>query len=212
MSQWKQASTGVMGGLNEDENPAALGDGELTIAQNIARYGDMVGTRPGLVRPGTSEDYDAALADAAAIQGMFEYRQNFDEGRQLLAVSSFDPGGGSVGSVMYNDSAALPAGPTITLGADNLWIFATHNNLAWGAGGALNDGFWHWDGNTANAPVALAVLDSAAATLSPKFVIAWRQYLLINGLRGGVLADNNPASTRYLEFGEDPTAAASWPV
>ena len=108
------------------------------------------------------------------------------------------------------DDAVLPA---ITVGTDNLWTFALHNNLLWAAGGAATDDLWTWNGDqaTPTAPVIRALTDKASTNrLRPKFIKEWRNYLLINGLRGGVSDTNNPALSRYHTFGSDPTADGNW--
>lgn len=212
MGRYEQFTANLTGGLHQDENPAHLEDDELTECTNIALYDTMVGTRPGTVRPGAGEDYETALSEANPIQGMFEYRKNFDEGRVLIAIADHTSAPATSARVFYEDGARLPIGSAavITAGANNIWTFTEHNNLLVAAGGAAADDVWYWDGNVANPPVTIAIVDSAAARIRPQYVFAWNNYLFINGMRGGVLADNNPSATRYANFAQDVTLASSW--
>ena len=205
-------------GLNEDKNPHGLKAEELTIAKNVARRStNLVGTRPGCVALDSGEDYEDAIRSAAAIQGAIEYRKDFDEGRALIVVADL-PGAGTFpnSKISYEDDARLDDAttPVITAGANNKWTFAIHNNVLWAAGGAAADDIWTWDGDstTPSAPVVAALTDKASGSrLRPKYVKAWRGYLLLNGLRGGTSNTNNPALSRYQDFGTDPTVDANWP-
>lgn len=222
MPRYRKQTTGVLAGLNEDENPHVLRDNELTKARNVARFGRDIGTRPGLVRPSASEDYENALAAAGPVQSLFEYRQNFDEGRRLLAVSESAGGTASAqgAGVFYEDAAELDLNANsvrVTNGQDHIWSFAEHQNNLFAAGGeftsaASADDIWHWDGNVANAVNVLALTDSNGDRIRPKYIFNFGGYMLINGMRGGTLPDNNPAATRYHTFGADPTSVNSWPA
>ncbi len=200
--------TGPFRGLNQTENPGSLRPGDLTTALNVTMTGDMTGTRPGVVRPGSGEDYESAIDEGNEIQGMYEHRENFDTGRHLIAVSDNTDGK----NISYEDDARLTTGPTITAGQDNIWTFTSHENLTWGAGGGNGDQLWHWDGVVGNAPIAIDLKDSINVTLEPLYVKSWRGYMLVNGLRDGVLPDNNPMVTRYCTFATDPTVVANWHV
>lgn len=210
---FKNFTTGQLLGLNEDPNPQRLEDGELTRARNVSRTGNMVGTRPGAVRPGSLEDYENQNDENKPIQGLWEYRQNFDTGRQLLTIAEhtdYDDSG-----IFYEDDGRLPKGgawPTMSTGQDNVWTFASFQNQMFAAGGAATDDFITWDGNTANSAVTVDVQDSAPASVRPQYVFAWNNYILMNGMRGGVLADNNPMASRYCDFGADPTVPANWNI
>jgi len=197
---------GPFGGLNEDENPHALDPSDLIVANNVVRRGRTIGTRPGTVREPASSEYENATTGDNPIQGLYEHRENSDTGRHLIAVG-YD---GIGQNVFYDDASLLPDDAVISEGADYPWTFATHNNKTYGAGGAAADDFWMWDGNTATGAADIAIVDSAAARIRPQYVYAWENYLFINGLRGGVLADNNPATTRFCSFGTDPTVVGNW--
>lgn len=221
MPKYQTQTTGVLAGLNEDENPHSLKDNELTKGQNLARFGREMGTRPGLVRPGSAEDYENALADAGPVQGLFEYRQNFDAGRRLLAVSESSGGNASAqgAGVFYEDAAELDLNTNsvrVTNGQDHLWSFAENQNNLFAAGGeftsaASADDIWYWDGTVGNAVNVLALTDSSGNRIRPKFIINFGGYMVINGMRGGTISDNNPAVTRYATFGAAPTSTNSWP-
>ena len=215
MGRYQQQTIGPLRGLNEDEDPHILKPNDLVTASNVARFGTMVGTRPGTVRPGSGEDYEAANDESKPIQGMYEWRSDFDASRKLLCVAEhtdFAVGTVTGSGVFYQDDERFAQGGTLTVGADKIWHMTEHNDLIWGAGGADTDSFWHLDpSNVANAPTALAIPCSAGAAY-PQYVISWRNYLLANGLRGNTVADCNPASTRFCTLGSDPTVAASWAV
>ena len=49
MGRYQQQTIGPLRGLNEDEDPHILKPNDLVTANNVARYGTMVGTRPGTV-------------------------------------------------------------------------------------------------------------------------------------------------------------------
>jgi len=206
---------GPLRGLNEDENPHSLEQGELVQAMNIAKRGVSVGTRPGTRRP--SDEFVTAITDALPVQGLVEYRQDFDTGRRLIALANHTTG--DTNFLHYNSNSRITtAAVTLTAANANQWVFAEFRNRLYGAGGpraavAGNDNFWHWDGNVANPITALAITAGAADAgngLRPMVVFGFRNYLLVNGLRGGTLAGDNPSCTRYCDFGTDPTVAANW--
>ena len=214
---YRVQTLGPLGGLNEDENPHSLRPDELTKAINVARFGNDVGTRPGLVQLGSGEDYENQLAQVASadvpIQGLHEHLEDFNTGRHLLAVANTSSGM----RVHFEDADDLGAGPSMTAGVDNVWTFARHRNRTWGAGGAhtsggTGDDFWYWEGDasTPTAPQVLAITDSGGQRIRPKYVFEYRNYLLINGLRGNTIDDNNAAATRFPTFNSDPTNTANW--
>ena len=205
---WQTINLGPFRGLNQDENPHTVGSNELIDALNVVRHGSTLGTRPGTQLEASGKQYDAALTDAKAVTGMHEHRENVDSERHLLVMSKRTTGGAA--NIFHEHDAVLPTAGTITHDKDNIWTFATHNNKTWMAGGATSDSFFHWAGDTGVAPTVLAPLDSAGATLDPKYVFAWRNHLFINGLVGGVLSDNNPSATRFNEPNTDPTTAVNW--
>lgn len=207
---WNRVQLYPLGGLNENENPHALRDDELALAINVARVGDRVGTRPGISRPSSGQDYETALAGENPIQRLYEYRKDFDEGRRLLAVSEAASGNDHIAYDDGNELDLTTNSVTLTPGQDNIWSFTTHGNVLYGAGAESSYSLLFWDGTVANPVDSVVIPDSAAATLQPKFVKSWRNYMLINGLVGGVLADNNPAATRYCDFATDPQTAANW--
>jgi hypothetical protein len=201
---WRTFSTGVLGGLNENENPHSLEPNELVEAFNCWRTGDSVGTRPGTVREGSGAEYESQCSTGAAITGMVEYRQNFDAARAHIVVSG--------ANIHYQDGATLPSGPTITAGLDNKWTFALHNNLLWGMGGGPNDDAWAWDGNTGNAPSTITLTDKTSGqNFRAQYVFTWRNYMLASGFRVATQSNSiNPSIVRYCTFGADPELDASW--
>jgi hypothetical protein len=73
-----------LGGLNEDENPAAIQPDQLRVALNCARLGSLTGTRPGLVR---DSEYDGAIADTPNVIGIGEFRKDRDTTRTLVVIT-----------------------------------------------------------------------------------------------------------------------------
>ena len=213
-------------GLNQDENPDSLATGELVEAQNVGRFGNMVGTRPGAAPLASSADYENALTGTPVIRGAHEYRKNFDEGRALIVIAE-NPGAGTFPAqkIWYQDDARLDDSvvPTITHGSDYIYSMGTHANVLYATGGppgqasAVTEDMWKWDGDstTPSAPEVVTLTDKGTgATLRPKFVKPWRNFLLINGLQqtdANRTASNNPSVTRYATFGADPGNDASWP-
>jgi len=206
-------------GLNQDENPDSLESGELTQALNAARRGTFVGTRPGVVALDSGEDYENAVDEGNAIRGAHEYRQNFDQGRVLITIADHTTGT----KIFYEDGSQLPSGasdPTINADQDYIYSMAVHANQLYCAGGppgrsqVQTEDFWTWDGNTGNAATKLDLTDKGTgAELYPKHVIAWRNYILMNGLQqtsANLTASNNPSVTRFCDFGADPSVDANW--
>jgi hypothetical protein len=213
----------MLKGLHEDENPLHLEQGELVRAENVERRGETVGTRSGTVLD--DEDYDVQLDEGNDIQGIFERRVNFDAGRQLLVVAQHAASGDDVWTdattrIASASNATISDSTTVQ---GNTWTFTEHNNNVFAAGGlrgasgasAGNDDMWWYDGTTITAfsSTGTPILNGAAdgtRGLRPTHVFSWRGYLLINGLRGGTLAGDNPACSRYHDFGTDPTNPANW--
>jgi hypothetical protein len=216
---YKNVTVGPFDGLNLDQNPLAVGKNELRVADEIARRDSWVGTRPGAARLGSGEDYENAITSNPAIQGAVEYRKDFDEGRRLIVVAHSSTANRKV---WYEDAAQLPAisAGTITTNADYIWSFGIHNNLLWGTGGpagrsqVATESIWTWNGDVASGPQERALTNKAdGARLRPKFIRAWRNYVLMSGLQttGGTNTySNNPMVTRFATFSEDPTDDAKW--
>ena len=195
---YQPQNTSVLNGLNEDENPASLLPGQLREATNAARLGNLTGTRPGLVRDTV---YDANITSNPAVQGIHEFRQGRDDGRQLVVVAN-----GKV--YRTEDTEVTSSSPTITAGAQYLWSFANHQSLMYAAGGASGDSIWTWDGNTSNAATARL----AGLGLRPKYVFAKFGVLFLAGFQNGTDFFNNPLVARYSNYGETTTDETSWPT
>lgn len=205
-------------GLNLDDNPDRVGQGELRKALNTGRRDRFVGTRPGVAALGTGEDYENAIDEGNTIRGSFEYRQNFDQGRRLLVIADHTSGN----KLFYEDNARInTAAVTITAASDYIYTLAEHNNVLWGTGGppgrtaAVTESTWSWDGNVAN-PVALRTLTDkgAGVTLRPKFFKSKFGFLLAGGFQettaANQTASNNPFVVRHATFATDPTNDANW--
>ena len=191
----------LMNGLNEDENPAALLPGQLSIATNCCRKGNMTGTRPGIVR---DSEYDATIAGEKHVVGMHEFRQDRDEGRKFVAITN--------GLIYRTDSDQVTktsvSNPLITEGAANLWSFANHQSIMWAAGGASNNHIWTWDGDPSNAAVARLT----GLSLKPRYVFAKWGVLFLSGFRDGTAHYNNPLVARYSDYAATSTDETSWPT
>ena len=188
----------MLNGLNEDENPASLLPGQLREAINTARLGNLTGTRPGLIRDSV---YDANITSNPAVQGIHEFRQGRDDGRQLVVVAN-----GKV--YRTEDTEVTSSSPTITAGSQHLWSFANHQSLMYAAGGNSGDSIWTWDGNTSNAATARL----AGLGLRPKYVFAKFGALFLSGFQTGTDFYNNPLVARYSNYGETTTDETSWPT
>ena len=209
MPRFQSRRLGPFGGLNQNENPHAVPTGDLVEARNVIHRGDTLGSRPGLVLEATGKQYAAVTTGTNPIQGLHEHREGVDAGRHLLAVGD----DGFTQNVFYEDASLIPNSATITGGADNVWTFASHNNITYAAGGASADHFWSFDGNTGVGATQIDVVDSSAVTMLPNYVFAWRNYLFLGGFNPATpTSDNNASSVRFPDFASDPTVAANWKV
>jgi hypothetical protein len=214
MSEFRPYTTGILGGLNENGNPHSLADDDLSLALNTGRFEDEVGTRPGTTRPAAGEDFASWVDEQNVVQGIFEFRKNFDTDRRLLVITEHaaDAGAGKC-AVSYEDDARVNIDgghPLMTAGQNYVWTAAMYQNKMFFAGGDTLDDFCVWDGNVANSLDIVALVDSGANRLRPQYVKAWRNFIFINGLRGQELAENNPAASRFCDFGTDATVVANW--
>lgn len=197
----------ALGGLNENEDPTSLRPNELTEAKNVCRFGLLTGTRPGMGVDAQGE-YQTVIEGEPAVQGIFEWSIDRDATREVVVVA-----GGEIwtGPTVATDQLDKTANSlTITTGANNLWTFADHNDLMYAAGGAAGDSFWYWDGSA--DPDEIAVQNSAAGTLQPLYVFQWKNYMILSGLQGRTLPDDNPMVWRYHNLGSDPTNPTNWPA
>lgn len=212
-------------GLNQDENPDSLQPGELTVADNVIRRGNFVGTRPGLTALGSSTDYENDLTDTPSIEGSYEYRQNFDQARRLFVVGDKDS---SANDIYYEDDANLDLTTNsiaLQVGNGYAYSFTTHQNSMWVTGGptgksqVTNVDMCVWDGAAVSGAGSdldkITLTDKGTTdTLRPKFVRSYKNYLLIGGLQGSggnyPTASNNAACVRYATFATDPTVDANW--
>src|SRR6056297_2115253 len=121
---YKPFTINALGGLNEDENPAALQQDQLRVATNCARLGTLTGTRPGLVR---DTEYDDTISGTPSILGMHEFRKGRDGERSIVTVADD-------GAIYYSDTDTLTVSSvTITSGATaDQWSMAIYQNLLWG--------------------------------------------------------------------------------
>jgi hypothetical protein len=188
-------------GLNEDENPYAVGQTELTDSLNAWKFGSAKGTRPGAVRDTT--DYTAQVT--GPVQGIVEYRYGNDANRELVVVA-----GGDV--LTDSTPTSILGGGTVTTGAANTWTFAQHRQRVYAAGGAAGDWFWYWNG-TGNITEVGPIVDLSATSIYPRYVFQKWNRLFTAGFRtaaGALLTDAsaNPMIVRYSALNDGTV----WPV
>lgn len=192
------------GGLNEDENPLALKPDQLREAINCCRLGNLTGTRPGLVR---DSEFVADIDDSGSetVEGIYEYRQNRDEDRELVVVSK-----GKVYASDDGTALTLSGGLTLTAGAANTWTFANFQNNLWAAGGAAGDDVWTWDGS--GNPTERLDSIFGPGGIHPKYVFSKFQTLFLGGFQnGGTNFYDNALCARYCDYASDATDPLSWP-
>lgn len=207
MSDYKVVSLPVpFRGLNQDENPTALGDADLTEAENIWFRGNSCGTRPGIEDEQTGEEYESALTGTpGAIQGGHEFRYAIDASRKHVVIA---------GGAVYSSSGTTVtqgAGVTITSGANNVWTFAEHKDKLYFAGGANADTICSWDGSGNITKVTFQSdtnADGVADTdIDAKYVFQWNGYGFLSGMNG-TKADDNGMVVRYSGLND----MDSWPI
>lgn len=205
--QFQRFDTKQWLGLNEDENPAVLQPGELSIAQNIWRYRNLIGTRPGTLYEDETQDWDFQVSVVPGVgdpcQGLHDCSNDFDGTRRLIGI---------FGARVYNKhDNALDVGPTITAGADNLWTFADHAGRVYAAGGSLAtppDQVWYWGLNPAVAPVAVTFeATTGGGQIGAGYIFQKWNRLWINGMDGTTVTDN-PMIARYSALND----GTSFPV
>ena len=216
-------------GLNEDENPNALKDGELSASLNCAQLGSMLGTRPGLEREASGEAYEnpmpvtATVTGDESIQGIHDFRNTVTFGAgtrgtdvELLVVTLGNTTN-DLSEVWTDDDTALAAGDvTMTHGQDNVWVATTFQDDAWFAGGAHDDSFFYVDPITPGAPTKVDIpnLSGTPTTGFPKFVTTKWGHMFVNGIFTTSDRDNtyNEMITRHHTIGTDPKTAANWAI
>lgn len=193
-------------GLNEDENPDAVEQNELSSCINVWKHGRSLGTRPGVERD--SVDYDGQIASAKCVHGLHEMRWAFDANRKMVAVCG--------GAVHYDDTNTLTLGAGVTItdpgagtanAGKNLWTFAVHKNVLYMAGGADGDTVNSWDGNVGNSVTKVTFQNSSAADIDAKYIFEKYNYLFLNGMNGTTV-DDNPMVGRFSAINDGST----WPV
>ncbi len=199
------------GGLNEDENPHSLKDNELSTATNVGRRGETVGTRPGIEREASGQQYETALSGGEAIRGMYEFRRNADANRTLGVVA---------GTKLYTDDATsvdLTATLTnVTAGAANTVTFATHKQTMYVSGNAVGDDFWSYSsaGVVTDLTAANTIVNGSAADVVPVFIFEkWNRLFACRFYESGTTtlqtdSFTNPMIVRYSVL-DDGTI---WPL
>jgi hypothetical protein len=210
------------GGLNEDKNPHALGDNELTVAENIWRRDRTTGTRPGTQIDQDVYDEPIALTPVVApptgptlarITGISEFKTTSGGGNTVR---------GDVRKmiVMIEDEAHInpdttAGGGTLTIGAnvvltntaDDLWTFAQHKEALYAAGGDVTTAT-PWYTTDGAATVVLDIFDlPGTGRTSPRWITEWSNYLFAGGF-DDTDASANPGVVRYSALND----GTKWPV
>ncbi len=189
----------ALGGLNEDENPRAIQPQELVRADNVARLGNLTGTRPG-VTYGDS-DWDAAHSGGEDIQGIHEFSYGGGANRAVVAVTNGNAYTSHDGTALDKATNSVTVSAT---GPNELWTFADFADQMYAAGGATGDDVWYYDGTNPLGRIPFTF------TTSPKYIFEKWNFLFVGGLTGSTF-DDNPLIGRYHDYGTDPTAVANWP-
>jgi hypothetical protein len=198
-------------GVNEDNSPDRLQDNELVTAENCCRNGSSFGTRPGCEREtAATGNYSAALAGAAAVQGLVDYNIPFTAG--IRAAST------QLSAVLFaisNGNCFSDSGTVLTKGAGvnitaagatpNFWTFAEHKNVLYMAGGADGDSVNQWTG--AGNVTQVTFNNSAATPIDAKYIFQKWNYGFLGGMNG-TTPDDNPMVVRYSPLGDMTT----WPA
>lgn len=185
-------------GLNEDENPAEVGDGELTISLNVFRRGRTKGTRPGFRRD--PDVYTSAMT--GPVQGGVQYFRSNGSVYDSVIVEN--------GKV--REAVGADINGALTFNASAPWTFAVFNDVLYGAGGTLDDDLWSWNG-TGNISAVGPMVNLSAAAIYPAYIFQKWGRLWTAGFRtaaGAIATDlsSNPTTARYTPIGE-PTV---WPT
>lgn len=130
----------LAGGLNEDDNPAALQPNELRVARNVYWKGRALSTRFGSARLQTT-----AINSGAAVTGVYQLVRNQGADLDNIAV---------VGNKIYSNAKGLTptditGAVTITAGQNNQVTFTNFNNIVYMANGVDNPWEWSGSGNAA---------------------------------------------------------------
>jgi hypothetical protein len=197
-----QPFTLKLGGLNEDENPAALERNDCSIARNSWRRGTSRGTRPGFNRDTLFYTNSAGLGDA--VNGIVDYRFANDASQFLVVVAN--------GDIFRADATSIKnAGTAVTAGANHRWTFAQHKGVLYGAGGTGTNNFWSWPGSGTTSNIAM--VDLSAAAIYPTYVFEKWNFGFTCGFRnslGNLATDlsSGPMIVRYSDLNDMTT----WPT
>lgn len=196
-------------GLNEDENPHALGDSDLTVARNVWRRGRSTGTRPGTQRD--QDVYSSDITSTPEVVGLADFRRSRNTNRNLVAI---------VPGKVYTAPATevtQTAGVVITNASKELVTTTQHRDILYGAGGDVetSDLPWYYDkddtlgsGNTDLQ--LLPMVNLSAAQIRPRWIYHWSNYLFAGGWGDSTLYDNSagPGIVRYSALNQGTV----WPV
>lgn len=178
-------------GRNEDKNPDSLRRGEIQDDLNAYLRGKSLGTRPGLVH---DSDYDSDFAPGGAVQGIYEYRDDFDATRNVVVIAN-----GKFHVIHSGSPTDRTGATTITAGASNVWTFTTFKGQVYAAGGADGDDLLVWDGTTTSNATAHPFTNLAGTTIDAKYIFEKWGRLWVSGMNGTTFADN-PMVVRYSQL------------
>lgn len=221
-------------GLNEDENPSVLTEGELSNAINVAMLGGLLGTRPGLQRESSGEDYAATYTHTKtgdeSVTLIYDFRQGTDfkgtrgsSGDSILATITLGKTTNDVAEVWTDDGTAIAigaGGTVMTAGIDNVWVATTFKEYMFYAGGlnvqtTSTDTFNYVDPLTPGVPTKVVIPHLAGTPTSgfPKYCTTKWGYVFANGINpiaGEIDNSYNKMITRFQTIGTDPITAANW--
>ena len=185
------------GGLNEDEAPEALAEGELSVAENCYRRGSSMGTRPGMLLEVTGQPYDEAITGTPAVTGIRDFHWGLDANRAMVVTA---------GSGIWKDHGTAVTGAlTVSAGSDYRWTFAEHKDSLYAAGGKAADSIWKWTG-TGNASAVTFQNDSGTG-IDAKYIFQKWNYGFLAGMNGTAPEDNAMVA-RYSALSDMDV----WPV
>ena len=194
-------------GLNDDDNPANVLRGELTMATNIWRRGGALSTRPGTSYESSGSDWDATVSGNGAdgtCQGLHDVANDFDATRYLVGI--FD---GQPKRAHDTDLDKTTNSVSMSTSSDHFFTMAMGRGSGavklYGVGGNLStpDDFWSWDLNTGNPLEKDQALGGTGN--GPQWGGTWpgAQYIFEWSNRGwvcgmpGTGTDDNPMVVRY---------------
>jgi hypothetical protein len=228
MAQLRHIDHGPFLGLNDDDNKLALRPGELQVASNVFHVGTTLHTRPGFIEePDNEFQTDDIPTVNRAIDGIFEYRQDFGGVRKLIVAHAglYYTKWASGGDTALDTVANTIVSSAPATGSSDGRVFAQWRDHLFGAGGAATDDAWCVVDPTVGTPgvigdgndvVKLQVeassgVPSTGSAFTPKLVFEKWNYVFCAqfyeataGITSSTVAtdsNTNPLVVRYSDLG-----------